>query len=303
MLSHDQFIRQFTDGLKRDYRRHNAWYARFVEDWTQEDILTKLINAAYKLYTATATNALQLTLLGGTEIRTESPLVRAFGVTAANGIQDEATRKIVRAEFLRRDFEAKSNYLKNPHCTNRPQKPRRVTKIGSILSEKCWSPILNDTLIIGATTAGQHFKLALTEEERDDWERTHGMKVNRVAVLRSNFDKNECKDAWKEFFRANVHMFFDDEKRNPRVFARELIGLCAFGYQPEFTWHQLGFSRSKAGKSITPTFRKYLDALVDVNFQRNDRQVILEKLGEFLFNDRRALFYAPRMVAARDLVG
>ncbi|MCD0458181.1 hypothetical protein [Roseiconus lacunae] len=298
MLSRNEFVRQFTDRLKTDYRRHNAWFANF-EDWTQEEILTTLINAAYKLYAATASNALELTLLGGTEIRTDSQLVRSFGVTAANGIQDEATRKIVRQEFLRRDAAAKQRYLLS---RNRRVRATPVTKIGSILSEKKWSPILNDTLIIGAATFGQVFKLALTQNERADWEARHGKKVTRYAVLRSQFDIDECKQAWKEFFQMNTGMFFNDDDGNPRVFARELIGLCAFGYRPEFSWHQLGFYRQKTGKRITPTFRRYVDALAEVNFQERDRDAIMEKLGDFLFGDRKAIAFRTGMVRAGDLV-
>ncbi|MCC9601937.1 hypothetical protein LOC67_15355 [Stieleria sp. JC731] len=287
MLSKAEFVSQFTYELKRDYLCHNAWYAKYVRDWTKEDILTVLINAAYKLYCATATNALELTILGGTEIRTDSALVRGFGVTAANGIQDATTRKIVLDELVRRDVANKSQFINDANPAIRPQKYNRITKIGSILSEKHWSPILNDTLIIGATTAGQQFKLALTAEEQVDWHHTNGRKVNRVAVLRANFDKNECKNAWKAFFRSNIQMFFRDG--TPRVFARELIGLCAFGYQPDFSWHELGFRRTKAGKKITPTFRKYLSALVDAKFQDNDREEILKTLGTFLFGDNKAL--------------
>ncbi|OYP38163.1 hypothetical protein [Rhodopirellula sp. MGV] len=299
MISQIEFARQFTTELKRDYLRDNQWFAKVCEDWTQEDILTELINAAYKLYVATASNALKLTVLGGTEIRMDSQLVRSFGVTAANGIQDEKTREIVQKELLRRSSLAKS---RNDAATRMPPRLRRinrVTKVGSILSERRWSPILNDTLIIGAITGRQHFVLALTENEQRAWELQHDGKFNKFSVARSTFDKNECKQAWKEFLQQQTQMFFDDNYGNPRVFARELIGLCTFGYKPEFSWHQLGFSYSNNGEHAALNFRNYVQALANINFQDADRTSLLEKLGEFLFEDRTALTHRR----AADLVG
>lgn len=91
MLSKEQYIKQIFE-LKNEYRQDNQWVGKWDESWNDEDVMTRFIEAAYKLYHATSTNALQLTLLGGTEIRLDRPLVKAFGVTAANGIQDPQTK-------------------------------------------------------------------------------------------------------------------------------------------------------------------------------------------------------------------
>lgn len=293
MLSVQQFTNQLFD-LKDQYRQDNAWVGKWDQNWNNEAIMTNFIECAYKLYAATATNALNLTMLGGSEIRTDDTLndrgvlngyVRNFGVTAANGIQDKTTIICVRLEQERR-----GSWARNPDPTSRnpDRSPAPVTGVGSILSEKGWTPILNDALILGAITAGQDFALGFQLGEQTDWNAMNGAKANKTSVLAARFgDTQALINAWKSFLNSQKRMFF--EGGVPRVFTRELLGLHFFGYKPEFSWHQLGF-HAGAGKRVRPDFRTYLQKLRDVGFQEPANQAkIMETISMYLFNDRTAI--------------
>lgn len=291
MMSKQQFTQQLFE-LKNQYRQDNDWVNTWAK-WNDEAVMINFIECAYKLYAATATNALNLTMLGGTEIRTDDTVdkrgvlngyVRNFGVTAASGIQDEKTIICVREELKRRGLWAMNP---DPTSRNPDRSPAPVTGTGSILSEKSWTPILNDSLILGAITAGQDFALGFELGEQTDWNAMNGAKANRTAVLASKFDTSALINAWKSFLNSQKRMFFFGDI--PRVFTRELLGLHFFGYKPEFHWHQLGF-HAGAGKRVHPDFRTYLQKLRDVGFQKPANQVnIMKTISMYLFNDPTAI--------------
>lgn len=285
MLSKPEFIRQLFQ-LKDQYRNDNEWVGRWTETWNTPAVMSQFIEAAYNLYAATATNALQLTLLGGTQIRLDQQLIMSFGVTGVSGIQDDTTRRLVHDEILRRKVNVESAGVR-PDSKNPDKVATPVTGCGSILSEERWTPILNDALILGAITGGQTFALALTPDEQHDWEKMNGPKVHRTAVLAAGFDDIALKNAWKGFFNAHPKMFFDSF--GPRVFTRELLGLKWFGYKPEFSWHQLGFSASSGTKEI-PSFENYITKLQSIHFQHPcDKVAITAELSTFFFGDVSAL--------------
>ena len=285
MLNKQQYIQQIFS-LRDQYRQDNAWVGNWTESWNDEVVMAKFINLAYNLYAGTARNALQLTVLGGTEIRLDDAYIRNFGVTAANGIQDKETERWVRTEQIMRGWRAK-----NPHAqaTNPVNTAVSVMGVGSILSEKGWTPILNDSLILGAITGGQEFALGLTPAEQTDWNLMNGGKVNKTAVLASRFgDTTALLTAWKTFLNSQKRMFFFPWG-GPRVFTREILGLCFFGYKPEFSWHQLGFQMG-SGKRLPPDFKTYLSELRKVGFQSPSNQAkIMETISTYLFNDSKAL--------------
>ncbi len=285
MLSLQQFTNQLFD-LKDQYRQDNAWIGKWNESWNDELVMTRFIGFAYALYAATARNVLNLTLLGGTEIRLDDSYIRNFGVTAANGIQDKETERWVRTEQIRRAWRAKNP---DPSSGNPDRSPVPVTSSGSILSEKGWTPILNDSLILGAITAGQNFALGLTPAEQADWNAMNGAKANRTAVLAARFGETPALiNAWKSFLNSQKRMFFFPWG-GPRVFTRELLGLHFFGYKPEISWHQLGF-HAGTGRRVPPDFRTYLRELRDVGFHAPADQVkIMETISMYLFNDRKAI--------------
>jgi hypothetical protein len=284
MLSRQQYTSQLFD-LRETYRRDNAWVGKWQESWNDEAVMTKFIGFAYALYAATAGNMLQLTVLGGTEIRMDDAYVRNFGVTAANGIQEEVTERLVLAEQERRGLRAAKPdpKVKNPDRTVTP-----VMGVGSILSEKGWTPILNDSLILGAITGGQDFALGLTPAEQADWEAMNGAKVTRAAVLSAQFGNTPALiKAWKEFLNSQKRMFFFPWG-GPRVFTREILGLCFFGYKPQFSWHQLAFAPG-AGKRAMPDFKTYLAELNKVGFHSADQATIMATISKYLFDDVGAI--------------
>ncbi|MEM9586219.1 MAG: hypothetical protein AAGA03_02965 [Planctomycetota bacterium] len=289
MLSKKQFTEQIFDtDLRRDYRDDNRWVETMIGNWSDETVMTNFIGCAYKVYSATATNALQLTILGGTEIRFDDSMIRNFGVTAANGTQDAETSKYVRQEIRRRRMRSHNQNEKRPFLSNAPH--RRITPVkgvGSILSEKGWTPILNDALIIGAINARQEFAIALTPKEQKHWKRLNDSKITKVAATSAAFGASAALiKAWKEFFNTKAYVFFRGQY--PRVFARELLGLYFFGYEPVFSWHQLGFRRKDP--TLRPDFRTYIDKLRDVGFQGpTNKTRVMKTLSEFLFNDEDAL--------------
>lgn len=294
MLTRQQFIAE-VDAVRDEYRNDNAWVGRWTESWNDVDVMTRFMTAAYNLYAATATNALQLTLLGGTEIRLDRTYIRNFGVTAANGIQDQQTKFYVEEALRGRTSRATRARAAGP-TANAPHPDVTVTPVigsGSILSEQCWTPILNDALILGAITGGQQFALAFTPDEQAAWQRLNGAKVTRVQVLAAQFDPQQMLAAWKGFFNTQKRMFFDNF--GPRVFSRELLGLKMFGYVPEFSWHQLGF-RPPARTIRAASFRYYLRELRRLHFHApTDVPAIRAELSQFLFGDRTSLgnLWAP----------
>ena len=288
MLTEKQFIDEVFK-LRLIYREDNQWVGKWDESWNDDVVMTKFVKAAYALYKGTATNALKLTLLGGTEIRLDKGYVRNFGVTAANGIQDAQTALWVQQAMTWRKFMGHHN-SNGRYNAQRPLKTVvPVTGVGSILSEKMWTPILNDALILGAIAGSQTFALALTADEQAGWQRMNGDKANKTAVLAAKFGNSKnLTDAWKNFLNAHPKMFFDDF--GPRVFTREMLGLKFFGYKPEFSWHQLGFQKGPGAKGEQPTFTNYANKLRAVHFHYPvDRAGITAELSMFLFNDRTSL--------------
>ena len=293
MLSRDQFVTQVLD-VSQKYIDDNTWFHRFVTDWRDVQKMVKLVLSAYKLYRATATNTLKLTLLGGTEIRSDDAYIRNFGVTGASGIQDDDTARYVVTEIMRRDARARNV---DPNANN-PDNTQVPVLGGSILSEKDWSPLLNDALIIGSVTSHQLFSLALTVTEQADWLTQNyddqGLNPQQVEaeekkrkmmhLKRAFGHKIDCKRAWEEFFDNHEGMLWNQQDNCPRVFARELLGLSCFEYEPIFTWHEVYF-RLKKGKAPRPRFDRYIQKLRDVGFENGaaNKATIMGAVNDFLF--------------------
>ncbi|MCR9243692.1 MAG: hypothetical protein NXI31_01585 [bacterium] len=279
MLDETEFKWQLRR-LRGEYRDDNAWVQRWA-GWNDDERMDWFIDCAYQLYRRTATNTLQMTVLGGTAIRMDESLIQSFGVTGVTGIQDGKTKGITYREMIRRlqrSVEAAAN------GTDDEMAP--VTQRGSILSERGWSPILNDALLVGAMTSGQEFLLGLTQAERTAWNRINADKVTKFGVRSVAFDQDDAKEAWREFLASRRRMFFD--RFTPRVFTREVLGLCFFGYEPEFSWHQLRFRPGPAG--VHPDFATYLRKLRDTGFTHpTDKPAVLATISEFLFGEEDAL--------------
>ncbi len=277
--------------LSGEYRQDNSWVGKWTNgaSWDTPAKMDEYIESAYALYRATLrSNTLELVVLGGTEIRTDPYYLFQFGLTAANGLQSPDDWKIVDAVQERRqaiaDIENKSR--KNQHL--RTASP--VVRHGSILSEKGWTPMLNDALILANITKGRDFVLGLTEKERGDWDKKFLVEGNKnvhakfpayLATIQA-----DGTSMWKEFLKDRTEMFFLNG--SPRVFSREVLGMQFFGYEPVFSRQQLGFRAPKRSR-LKPDFSTYLKKLRQVGFDGNNRQKIMREISIYLFGTRDAL--------------
>lgn len=232
-------------------------------------------------------------MLGGSEIRTDDTLndrgvlngyVRNFGVTAANGIQDKTTIICVRLEQERR-----GSWARNPDPTSRnpDRSPAPVTGVGSILSEKGWTPILNDALILGAITAGQDFALGFQLGEQTDWNAMNGAKANKTSVLAARFgDTQALINAWKSFLNSQKRMFFEGVFH---VSSRENCWVSTSSDTSQ-SFHGINLAFTPVQARGCADFRTYLQKLRDVGFQEPANQAkIMETISMYLFNDRTAI--------------
>ena len=313
LLQKDAFKAQMWE-LANIYRRDNEWVGRFIKpDWRQDPHMEMYIDAAYKLYRSTTRNELKLTLLGGTEIRKAKHLVENFGVTATNGVQDPETIRIAMDEQAARN---NGKGMTPPDARTKPDERHPngkrvipvhavpVMGVGSILSESNWTPMLNDALIVGGATAEREFQVALEPSELGLFrecvnkltfplpdpgaltppQRTRHFKMD----LYLNQDYGISEEIWKEFMARNMGMLWDPVKRNPRVLARELLGLSFLGYYPVFYRQQLFFKRKPGAPA--PTFQAYVDGLADIEFQDPQKRIdIIKRVSRFLFGDENAI--------------
>jgi hypothetical protein len=250
------------------YRADNAWAIRWFEPVNADNILN-----AWRLYKATSRNALGLLLLGEEGMRKKVDLLINFGLTSAHGPEDDE------AAFLGA-VGVQRNLLGIPGA------PQFVGP-GSILSDRKWNPLLNDAWLLGGVHARQDFHLVT--------EGVGSVSFDLVATRRAAFGpaapgyQRTPIQKWKNWFLRNPQILF--ESWGPRVFAREAIGLMAFGYEPVFSNQQLGFRCVDPQAATGATFRRYLAALSAVNFQLGSagRNTVLSALSNFIFGDPNLL--------------
>jgi hypothetical protein len=278
----ESFTKELFD-LRHEYRKDNAWVQGWRK-WDDDGIMQTFVDGAFNLYSATATNRLNLTLLGDTEIRSIASLITNFGLVSGNGVQEKEDERMVKNLEQRR---------KQVAMGTKEGLGQRVKVLGpgSILSDKMWTPILNDALMIGAMEGRQEFHLALNTTEQAAWANAgfnSAVKDKAKAFGGSvSTSRNAAESNWNSFFRKQPQMIW--RAGTPRVFARELLGLKFFGYKPVFSHLELGFAPG-AGVSIgQPGFRAYTSALRGVGFFENAQPRIMGAIGEFLFNNNRAL--------------
>lgn len=223
---------------------------------------------AWNMYNCASHSSLGFLLLGDTKIRSDRELVLNFGLSSAHGVQEQNDLQMI-AELLgkRRANASPAN----------PLIP--VEGPGSILSDKKWSPLLNDSFILSGIHAQFEFHLAESSFE------SPGALPEPRGV---RFDDQQAhRSRWQQFFLRHPEMLW--RGGFPRVFARELIGLMQFGYTPAFTSIGLGFLCQSGAAAQAADFQRYLDALAAVNFHRNDEARVLSRIALFLFGDERAL--------------
>jgi hypothetical protein len=279
---------EFFDQLSQAaslYDQDNEWFGfqRGGPAWSRGTWI-QFILAAWKLYQNAASNQLQMILLGDTKIRSDASLLFNFGLAAnTNAPQEDKDRLLV-------------SELMNKRRGLAPGGAVEIMGPGSILSAKRWSPALNDALMLGGIHTYQDFHFALNGDEQETWRElttrpgsSNPEFAKRIAqfgaVVRVKNTDKPIEVVWLDFFHKVPRVFW--ENGNPRVFVRELMGLKFFGYKAVFTRHELGFIYKGGGRP--PTFLNYLKALREVGLERRDRFSIMRHIGEFLFNDEKAL--------------
>lgn len=308
-----------VDPLKAIYRQDNKWVGWWRNgSWNHEYVMDAYIRAAYQLYKATSENRLNFVVLGGTSIRMSRELIMNFGVTAANGIQDRKTELAV--QQVRADRDAPRPTV-DEHGAPMPAPPNPdntvvpVVGVGSILSEDRWTPILNDALIVGSATAQHEFLIALEPYELGLWreceatlkpelEKMRQRHAQRNGVILTDHALKNTDEyirmIWSRFFNWNKGMFWDVTRENPRVLARELLGLSMFGYRVKLADRQIGFYPDVAAPD--PRFVNYVNGLRNIRFhERTARARIMRALSSFLLNDSHAICFSADRPALAGL--
>jgi hypothetical protein len=241
------------------YEADNAWSKN---DWGERQ---QYALNAWRLYQQAYSNALGMLLLGGAKIRKDSVLVSNFGMTSAGGVTDPEEAALVKALETERINQRAASGLRDAPDVLGP---------GSILNDQNWTPLLNDSYILGGVHGEHDFHLA---------------EDSANAYFESLGGQLAPQDKWRSYFRTHPDTLWDTTRRVPRILARELIGLKTFGYRPRFFLQQLSFS---ATQSDGATFKSYLDSLVAAGITGEDRAVALETLSLFLFGNAAALSVA-----------
>jgi hypothetical protein len=262
MYTLTRYVNEIYGPILRRYKEDNAWF----KWWPKHDTVS--VWYGWQMYKTSSTNALGFLLLGDTAIRTNKALLLNFGLTSAHGVQEKKDKEMIDQLMKQRQGFARpgmaATHLLGP---------------GSILSDKDWSPLLNDSFILGGIIGCQDFHLA---DEGFDGFTAPVMAPQPMVAQRAAF-RADAKEKWKAYFQANPKVFWDSTNNVPRVFCRETIGLMTFGYQPVFTSQELGFECADQGKARHATFTAYLSALRAVSFQNSDRRTIMGAISIYLF--------------------
>lgn len=290
-MNEKQFFLELTACVAQ-YDRDNQWFGflRGGQAWSKGTWI-QFIVAAWKLYENASRS--QMILLGDTKIRSDPHLLFNFGLAAnANSPQEAADRAMVEAMMDKRVGIAQGG---------RAGPAEKVMGTGAILSAQRWSPMLNDALMLAGIHGKLDFHFALNDDEQATWARDIEPLMPRhaaasspaaadFAARRARFGsavatRTREQQLWLTFIKKVPRILW--ERGNPRVFVRELLGLKFFGYMPVFTRHELGFVY--VGGGLEPTFQNYLNGLRSVGLDSRDRGRLMAALGEFLFQDAKAL--------------
>jgi hypothetical protein len=268
---------QFVSALSEcgDYRQSpfNRWCT-----WWSKDPRTDVLNA-WRLYNCANRASVGMLLLGGAKIRKDPALLGNFGISSQAGPYDPEEKAIV-AELER----LRGTQRLAPGLTDAPD----VAGLGSILSDRTWTPLLNDAFILGGAHAGHEFHLV--EDAVDNY--------FNFRKTRATFEPERATttEKWMGFFKAHPELLWDQKLGNPRVLARELIGLKTCGYEPQFFPVQLSFAKTSTGH---PTFKSYHNALAAANCRPGQSAELLRYISRFLF-DRDDVFVHQGLSKARQ---
>lgn len=267
-----------TMACSNRYDQHNQWFGFQTggPSWSQ-GTWVDFIQAAWKLYVNASAIRNRIVVLGDTKIRSDPSLVFNFGLVSNSKTPQEEKDRLLILNLM----EKRRNNQQGALGGNAPEE---IMGKGSILSARRWSPMLNDALMIAGAENNLDFVFALNEDERIPWSKAREFDAKREkfgAAVRLNKDLTLAQEKWLNFIKKHPRILW--ENGNPRVFARELLGLKEFGYVADFNEAQIGFK--SALNASKPMFQNYLSGLERAQFHMRNRQEILKKISEFLFND------------------
>lgn len=302
-LLESQYFQQVTQNA-RQYDQDNAWFGFKTNGqvWSRGS-WPSFIRAAWHLYSKACDNQLGMFILGDTKIRSDEDLVMNFGlVSNAPTPQEEADRQLIERLNAKRAVLATDSIFRPGNILNRDGAS------GGILSAKQWSPLLNDSFMLGGITSGAEFHLGLNEDETKEYKNIEDKFTSRGKLRepdligKTEFDKRRAaygapnikikarsteQELWREFFIKVPRVFWNDNM--PRVFVRELLGLQLFGYKPEFHLNQLSFKPPAGASTQIADFNAYLQHLHRLGFHDKDRVQLMSAISTFLFEDEEVL--------------
>jgi hypothetical protein len=293
------------------YMAENSWFG-FKLDADDPKGPKQTIAMSWLAYEKTTGATAGALILGDTKLRSDEELVMNFGLSSAGGVQEAESQQMIEDIMNRRQAIAAGapapgawnpmmaatgamdsmspgplSPMKSPmssmtstssSTSSTSSRAVPVVGSGSILSTRGWSPMLNDSFIMGGVHSGHQFHVVLNNEESGLFGRTSNSGLTG-------------RDNWRLFIRANPRMLWDSERGVPRVLMREFICLQASGYQPNFERQELIFGSKKDGAADKAIFRVYLKALHEVGFHdaARSKDKIVSAVAEFLFGDKEAL--------------
>ena len=250
MWTLQSFVPALTPHVQQ-YKTDNAW----VSWWSDDDVYN-----AWRMYKTSSTSSLGFLLLGDTKIRKDQTLLMNFGTATAHDIQEKEERRIVAELSDRRKVMSYGT-------SGVRYEPAQGT--GSILSDNKWTPMLNDSFMLGGIHSGAEFHLA------EDFFNAKTAHLSGMAA----------KDKWLHFFQKNKLTFWGGF--GPRVFSRECICLKAAGYKPNFANHGLVFSNGAGSFD----YGKCLRVVNTSGLTNRNMTLAMQSISEFLFDDPNALKY------------
>jgi hypothetical protein len=287
----------------------NSWAAKYFELEMPNNSTSVAANLSAKrcwqLYVASRDNSLGFLLLGEVSMRSKLALVQNFGLTSAHGHEDDEPWLSPWLGFDPKKGSGDPNLRKVDQATLDANANRHLQTLqgsGSILSDRLWTPLMNDAWLLGGVHKKQSFHLVtegLGEQKllaAMDSLRKPAIFEQRITAFGSLHGgtspvARKIEAAWLQWFRDNPQYLY--ESWGPRVLTRELIGLMTFGYTPEFTRQELAFSCGNAALSASATIDAYSSALNTLGFhQGNDvaaKARVLKALSTWLFGQPDAL--------------
>lgn len=274
--------------LRAQYVSENGWF-RFYTDGNDAMNPDKFADAAGRAYehVMLATTALPL---GDTKIRSDADLVSNFGLS-----DGEAAAPAAAPGPPRSSSSAAMLTAAGPAPVGGPPRPGSSATAspgaapspgaaspppGAILSNKKWSPMLNDAFIMGGLHTCKQFVFAPVG---DDLSFIASIVPGGNSASPKQQQIDAAIPAWRAFFQTKQYLLWD--RGYPRVFVRELLGLQKFGYKAAPTAINLSFDYSDEAIAKGATFKAYCQHLKDTGFYANKRQDVLRILAKFLFGE------------------